>query len=121
MTWKPESPSTFCKFDLNTAISTAVEYGGPGKLNRLKHTFKSSNGKTQGDLPFPESAPLIFPELDAVAATGSESQVRKLKKKDFVTDYFDRRSQAKFVGLPCIPQVPLMPPFPPLTPSLSAI
>ncbi|CEL02126.1 hypothetical protein ASPCAL03298 [Aspergillus calidoustus] len=96
MTWKPESPSTFCKFDLNTAISTAVEYGGPGKLNRLKHTFKSSNGKTQGDLPFPESAPLIFPELDAVAATGSESQVRKLKKKDFVTDYFDRRSQAKF-------------------------
>ncbi|KAL3484713.1 hypothetical protein BJX62DRAFT_248171 [Aspergillus germanicus] len=96
MTWKPESSSTFCKFDLNTAISTAVGHGGPGKLNKLMHTFKSSNGKTQGQLPFPESAPLIFPELDAVAAMGSDAQVKKLKKKDFVMDYFDRRSQAKF-------------------------
>ncbi|KAJ0421175.1 hypothetical protein BJY00DRAFT_282721 [Aspergillus carlsbadensis] len=100
MTWKPESSATFCKFDLNTAISTAVEQGGPGKLSKLKHTFKSANGRTQGALPFPESAPLIFPELDAVAAGGSEMQVRKLKKKDFVTDYFDRRSQAKFVRIP---------------------
>jgi hypothetical protein len=102
MTWKPESSSTFCRFDLNTAISTAVDHGGSGKLNKLKHTFQSSNGKTLGELPFPESAPLIFPELDAVAATGSDSQVRKLKKKDFVTDYFDRRSQAKFVRIACV-------------------
>ncbi|KAL2818582.1 hypothetical protein BJX63DRAFT_57809 [Aspergillus granulosus] len=96
MTWEPGSSSTFCKFDLNTAISTAVEHGGPGMLNKLKHTFKASNGATHGELPFPQTAPLIFPQLDALAASGSNPQVKKLKKKDFVADYFDRRSQAKF-------------------------
>ncbi|KAL2843730.1 hypothetical protein BJY01DRAFT_215453 [Aspergillus pseudoustus] len=96
MTWQPESASTFCRFDLNTAISSAVEHGGPGMLNKLKHTFKSSNGATQGNIAFPQTAPLIFPELDALAATGSDSQVKKLSRKDFVTDYFDRRGQARF-------------------------
>ncbi|KAL3463511.1 hypothetical protein BJX64DRAFT_116334 [Aspergillus heterothallicus] len=97
MTWEPESSSTFYRFDLNTAISTAVEHGGPSKLSKLKHKFKSSSGATQGNLPFPETAPLIFPELDALAATATEGQVKKkLTRKEFVGDYFDRRSQAKF-------------------------
>ncbi|KAL2832817.1 hypothetical protein BDW59DRAFT_138721 [Aspergillus cavernicola] len=96
MTWDSESSSTFSRFDLNTAISTAVDHGGPGKLNKLRHTFKSSDGKSHGELPFPEVAPLVFPGLDAVAATGSQSKVKSLKKRDFVADYFDRRSQAEF-------------------------
>ncbi|KAL4871220.1 hypothetical protein BDV12DRAFT_164426 [Aspergillus spectabilis] len=97
MTWDSESSSTFSRFDLNTAISTAVDHGRPGKLNKMRHKFKSSDGKSQGNNPFPESAPLIFPDLDAVAAAGSEAKLKSLKnKKDFVADYFDRRSQAQF-------------------------
>ncbi|KAL4814454.1 hypothetical protein BDW67DRAFT_186656 [Aspergillus spinulosporus] len=96
MTWEPESDATFRKFDLNTAISTAVEQGGPGTLNKLKHKLKSSHGKTHNELPLPESAPLVFPELDAIAASGSETQIKNLKKREFIADYFDRRGQAKF-------------------------
>ncbi|KAL5334905.1 hypothetical protein BJX70DRAFT_391056 [Aspergillus crustosus] len=97
MTWDSESSSTYSRFDLTTAISTAVDGGGPGKLNKMKHKFKSSDGKTQGSLPFPESAPLIFPDLDAVAAGGLEAQKKSLQnRKDFVANYFDRRSQAQF-------------------------
>ncbi|KAL4880132.1 hypothetical protein BJY04DRAFT_80935 [Aspergillus karnatakaensis] len=96
MTWDSSSSSTFSRFDLNTAISTAVEHGGPGKLNKMRHKFKSSDGKTHGNLPFPESAPLVFPELDAAAAAGSEAKIKSLKKRDFVADYFDRRGQAQF-------------------------
>ncbi|KAL4746504.1 hypothetical protein BDW72DRAFT_197632 [Aspergillus terricola var. indicus] len=96
MTWEPESDATFRKFDLNTAISTAVDQGGPGTLNKLKHRLKSSHGKTHNELPFPEFAPLVFPSLDAVAASGSEAQIENLKKREFLADYFDRRGQAKF-------------------------
>ncbi|KAL5001373.1 hypothetical protein BDV10DRAFT_192289 [Aspergillus recurvatus] len=96
MTWEPKSDAMFKKFDLNTAISTAVDQGGPGIFNKLKHKLKSSHGKTQNELPFPESAPLIFPDLDAVAASGSETKIKDLKKRDFLADYFDRRGQAKF-------------------------
>ncbi|KAL4788598.1 hypothetical protein BJX76DRAFT_353044 [Aspergillus varians] len=98
MTWDAESSSTFSRFDLNTAVSTAVEHGGPGTMNKLRHKFKSSDGKTHGELPFPECAPLIFPDLDALAAAGdgSKSKVKRLKRKDFVADYFDRRERAAF-------------------------
>ncbi|KAL4777273.1 hypothetical protein BDW60DRAFT_660 [Aspergillus nidulans var. acristatus] len=96
MTWEPESDTTFRRFDLKTAISTAVERGGPGTLNKLKHKLKSSHGKTHNELPFPESAPLVFPKLDAVAASGSETQIKNLTKREFLADYFDRRGQAKF-------------------------
>ncbi|KAL4899607.1 hypothetical protein BDW74DRAFT_163221 [Aspergillus multicolor] len=96
MTWEPESTATIQRFDLNTAISTAVEGGGVGTLNKLRHKYKSSHGRTQNELPFPESAPLIFPGLDVVAMTGSENEIKKLKKREFLADYFDRRGQAKF-------------------------
>lgn len=100
MTWKPESPSAIERFDLNSAISTAIDGGGPGILKMMKHTFKSSDGMTYGGLPFPESAPLIFPDLDELAAQGGDLDA-KLKKsnshREFVGDYWDRRSQAKFV------------------------
>lgn len=97
MTWEPESDATFRRFDLDAAISTTVEQGAPGTLNKLKHKLKSSHGKTRNELPFPELAPLVFPELDAVAASGSETQIKNLRKRDFLADCFDRRGQAKFV------------------------
>ncbi|KAL4971918.1 hypothetical protein BDW66DRAFT_155203 [Aspergillus desertorum] len=34
--------------------------------------------------------------LDAIAASGSESEIKNIKKREFLADYFDRRGQAKF-------------------------
>ncbi|KKK26899.1 hypothetical protein ARAM_001233 [Aspergillus rambellii] len=99
MTWDPESSSTFTQFNLNTTISTAVEHGGPGFTNKLKHKLKSSDGKTAGELPFPEAAPLIFPDLDDdLGSNAAEGKLKGTKKrKEFVDNYLDRRSQAKFI------------------------
>ncbi|KAF9882678.1 hypothetical protein FE257_005652 [Aspergillus nanangensis] len=100
MTWKPDSDAAVSSFNMNTAISTSMDQGGAGFFNKMKHTFKSSNGKPYGDGAFPESAPLIFPGLDELAQQGSQG-ADKLKqtesgKRAFVGDYFDRRSQAAF-------------------------
>ncbi|KAF7596539.1 hypothetical protein BBP40_001413 [Aspergillus hancockii] len=46
MTWNPESSSTMTSFDLNSAIATSMEHGGPGVINKMKHKLKSSHGET---------------------------------------------------------------------------
>ncbi|KAB8228259.1 uncharacterized protein BDW43DRAFT_304070 [Aspergillus alliaceus] len=100
MTWKPESSSTIASFDLNSTVATSIEHGGPAPFNKMKHLFKSSHGNTYGDMPFPETAPLIFPDLDHLAAQGDEGATKiksaNSSRREFVADYFDRRSQAQF-------------------------
>lgn len=69
---------------------------------KVKHAMQSSNGKTYGELEFPEVAPLTFPALDDLAGqTGEEAQRKrdKIKKaKGFADDYMDRRAVAKYVS-----------------------
>ncbi|GKZ91597.1 hypothetical protein AnigIFM59636_004232 [Aspergillus niger] len=100
MTWKPGSDSPYATFDMNSTISTAIEHGGAGLMNKVRHKLKSSDAKTHGTLPFSECAPLIFPDLDELAEHRGDNQ-SKLKgakrRKEFVSDYWDRRSQAKFM------------------------
>ncbi|OOO05728.1 hypothetical protein OAory_01072440 [Aspergillus oryzae] len=100
MTWKPESSSTVTSFDLNSTVATSLDHGGSGAYNKMKHMFKSSHGNTYGDMPFPETAPLIFPDLDELAAQGVDGEARiksaKSSRREFVADYLDRRSQAQF-------------------------
>ncbi|PYH30616.1 uncharacterized protein BO87DRAFT_366698 [Aspergillus neoniger CBS 115656] len=100
MTWKPGSDSPYATFDMNSTISAAIEHGGAGLMNKVRHRLKSSDAKTHGVLPFSECAPLIFPDLDELAEHRGDNQ-SKLKgtkrRKEFVSDYWDRRSQAKFM------------------------
>ncbi|KAH8430969.1 uncharacterized protein LDX57_008631 [Aspergillus melleus] len=100
MTWKPESDSPCVSFDLNSAISNSVDHGGSGWMNKMKHKYKSSDGKTYGNLPFPETAPLVFPDLDELAVQSPDAE-KKLKeansRRAFVAHYLDRRGQAEFV------------------------
>ncbi|KAK1146822.1 hypothetical protein N8T08_002583 [Aspergillus melleus] len=100
MTWKPESDSPCVSFDLNSAISNSVDHGGSGWMNKMKHKYKSSDGKTYGNLPFPETAPLVFPDLDELAAQSPDAE-KKLKeansRRAFMADYLDRRGQAEFI------------------------
>lgn len=55
-----------------------------------------------GPLKFPESTPLVFPELDRVASNGNPEQTKKigkyLKFRKLVAEYYDRRAQAEYVS-----------------------
>lgn len=100
MTWDPEladTPST--TIDLNSFISKAADGGGSDKLGRLRHKFKSSDGKAYGNI-FPEVAPLVFPQIDQLASNkDAQKKFANLKrKKEFVGGYLDKRAQAKFVS-----------------------
>ena len=68
-------------------------------LSRLHHRFKSSDGKSYGNM-FPEVAPLIYPELDQLQLDKSAGEkLSKMKKrKEFVGEYLDKRAQAKFAS-----------------------
>lgn len=106
MTWNPElsdAPST--TVDLDSLISKASNGGSSDMLGRLQHKFKSSDGKTYGNI-FPEVAPLIFPQIDELAGDqDAEKKLSKMKKKkEFVAKYMDKRAQAKFVS--CLDTVP---------------
>ena len=106
MTWNPElSDAPFTTVDLDSVISKAANGGSSDMLGRLQHKFKSSDGKTYGNI-FPEVAPLIFPQIDELAADqDAEKKLSKMKKKkEFVAKYMDKRAQAKFVS--CLDTVP---------------
>ncbi|KAJ5642454.1 hypothetical protein N7490_006454 [Penicillium lividum] len=100
MTWNPEladTPST--TVDLNSLISRATGGGSTDMLGRLQHKYKSSDGKGYGNI-FPQVAPLIFPEIEQlVSDPNAEKKLSKMKKKgQFVTNYMDKRAQAKFIA-----------------------
>lgn len=94
VTWNPEDSNRECSVDFQ---SIAAKYAS-GKSSRLR----SSNGKTYGEFEWPETAPLIYPGLDAIANRSDDEAKAKTsslkKKRAFVEDYMDRRAQAKFVS-----------------------
>ncbi|KIV79222.1 hypothetical protein PV11_06792 [Exophiala sideris] len=55
--------------------------------------FRTSSGKTYGDVELPEAAPLVFPKLDELP---DHQRNNKMNKTGFLDDYLDRRAQAKF-------------------------
>ena len=83
MSYKPQSknPDDIVDFNQNVLESAA----------RKRNKLSSSSGK---DMELPESAPLIFPGLDAM--TGQQKE--ELSKMASMADYFDRRAQAQFVS-----------------------
>ena len=61
--------------------------------------FRTVNaGRSYGAIEMPDSAPLVFPDLDEVARTQDPAKANKLKSRmAFVTDYYDKRAQASYV------------------------
>lgn len=111
MTWKPSDPSltTNVDFNLDSTITSAAAssstQGGPSSfsLGKLSRRMQSSSGATTFE--FPQTAPLIFPALDDLAAStagDSEAEARKQsavsRGGSFVADYMDRRAVAKWAG-----------------------
>ncbi|KAF3767517.1 hypothetical protein M406DRAFT_345484 [Cryphonectria parasitica EP155] len=108
MTWKPSDPSmlTDVDFNLGSKISsaTSTSEGQQGStLGKLRHRMQASSGTSSFE--FPETAPLIFPALDELAASRSEDPDAEAKKQNavkrggqFLQDYLDRRAVAKWAG-----------------------
>ncbi|KAH8695583.1 hypothetical protein BGW36DRAFT_361273 [Talaromyces proteolyticus] len=96
MTWDPNSLSSRVNMGVNTTIKNSVS-----NQNKTMHNFHSSYGTTT-QFEFMQTAELVFPGLDYIAAApGEEAKGIKSKLKRsklFVSEYMDRKAQAKFVG-----------------------
>lgn len=100
MTYKPEQKASHEQVDISKTITKSITPSDSKVREQLKG-LKLSSGKTYGELEMPESAPLIFPALDAVAASPDQDGKKQSKFKNsskFVTDYLDRRAQASYVS-----------------------
>ncbi|KAJ5106872.1 hypothetical protein N7456_003547 [Penicillium angulare] len=65
---------------------------------RMKH-YRLYSGQTKGELELPESAPLIFPDVDRAAIRvrdGLEPKSKFQESRTWARDYIDRKSQGEF-------------------------
>lgn len=97
MTWDSTSFNARTNVAINTTIQDTMNSRGS-----MSHKFQSSNGVTNG-MESMQTAELIFPGLDFLAAVTKDEQKGFKKKMErgklFVDDYMDRKAQAKFVSL----------------------
>lgn len=69
---------------------------------KIKDNMKFTTGKTYTEMELLASAPLIFPDLDAVADADEDTEAAKKKQNffkkssKFVSEYLDRRAQAEY-------------------------
>ena len=103
MTYKPEQTADHEQIDISKAIVKSITPAESKMREQMKH-LKLSSGKAYGELEMVESAPLIFPALDAAAAAaegqGGKKQSSLNKGSKFVANYLDRRAQASYVRPP---------------------
>jgi hypothetical protein len=119
MMYKPESSATLESVNVADTVVSGVETPTNVVRKQLRQ-MRLASGTTHGDLEMPESAPLVFPGLDAIgsavggAARGTDdSQFSKFKqKRKWVSDYYDRRSRAEFVSTYTHSFPPVRPPSP---------
>ncbi|KAL2041759.1 hypothetical protein N7G274_005543 [Stereocaulon virgatum] len=102
MSYKPErSAFSSAQVDISHTITSSVtkpeSMGG-----KIKDNMKFTTGKTYTEMELPASAPLIFPDLDAVADADEDTKDAKKKQNffkkssKFVSEYLDRRAQAEY-------------------------
>ena len=104
MKYAPGERASHESVNLSQSLLTSLE---PSKLTikRQLNSMRSSSGKTYGELEMPEAAPLVFPDLDAVAAANEADGKKKISikaKGAFIATYMDKRAQASYVGSPLL-------------------
>ncbi|KAJ5108567.1 hypothetical protein N7456_005242 [Penicillium angulare] len=80
------------------ALTNNTPQMGEGWWKRNTKKIRETDGKTKGDVQLPESAPLVYPYLDAALERSGEPP-QGFKKKmgaagEWVQDYMDRKSHA---------------------------
>lgn len=104
MTWKPSDASIITSVDFNLGSTMAkATPDTSGVFAKLKHRIQPSHGASSFE--FPETAPLIFPTIDELAASTSGNPEIEAKKQhafkrggQFLVDYTDRRAVAKWAS-----------------------
>ena len=98
MTWNPNTNQRIQQVDITSSIASRSDAGPGLSLS----SFRSSDGKTYGEWEFPETAPLIFPALDQLAAQtsaeGEKKQGEIAKKMKVAAEYWDKRATAQYVS-----------------------
>lgn len=100
MSYKP-SRTKFSSAPTDISHSIVKSADVEGLTNKFTNNLKFSAGKSHGEVEMPESAPLIFPALDAAmsdqnpeAAAKKQNAFKKSGK--FIAEYMDRRAQAEY-------------------------
>jgi hypothetical protein len=114
MTWKPETASrltdVYMDNGIQSAVSAAASGSSQGVFSKVTNRLKASSAESS--FQSPETAPLVFPALDAlaersmpsVAAVDDDTATPPKKPNSFkrygkfVDDYLDRRALAKWAG-----------------------
>jgi hypothetical protein len=119
MTWKPETASrltdVYMDNGVQNAVSAAASGSSQGVLSKVTNRLKASSAESS--FQWPETAPLLFPALDALAerstppaaaaaldidggaTTAPPKKPNSFKRYGkFVDDYLDRRALAKWAG-----------------------
>ncbi|KAJ9609002.1 hypothetical protein H2200_006773 [Cladophialophora chaetospira] len=89
MAYQPESDQIVQDIDMNTNVLTSIASREGANRSR----FANAAGKTR-EVEIPESAPLIFPELDALPDSEKENIFKRGSKN--LGNYFDHKAQANF-------------------------
>ncbi|KAJ5908467.1 hypothetical protein N7495_001149 [Penicillium taxi] len=98
------------KLDINqTAAKYSQRDPEMSKLKKGLRDIRLTSGKTHGEIELPESAALVYPDLDRIVANAIEDQsngkgkttsagsLEKLKSAGvWVQDYLDRKAQAEY-------------------------
>jgi len=90
MTYKPNSDDADLTVDVNTNVLKSVYARNGGDRSK----FRTASGKTHGDAELPESAPLIFPALEAADPERKKNAFKRAGA--FIGDYQDRKARAQF-------------------------
>ncbi len=101
MKYAPEARSSHESADLSQTLLKSLN-PSESTIKKQFNSLRGSSGKTYGELEMPEAAPLVFPELDALAASNETDGKKKssLKKKGaFIATYMDKRAQASYVSI----------------------
>lgn len=101
MTWKPSRPGemlTMASFETSSVAASAAASSDTGGFKKLKHKLDPSNGVSF--LEWAETAPLIFPGLDELAADGGQAKKQNALERSstFIEEYLDRRARARWAG-----------------------
>ena len=110
MTFKPDRPmDRVINTNVNDATSMALTKSlspPTSSLTANLRTIRLSSGVSKGEMSLPDSAPLIYPALDAAAVSAASTDQALPEKKQnalksssgFLADYLDRRAQAEYAG-----------------------
>ena len=103
MTFKPDAaailPTNISSTDQAFA-KVPADLSSSSTLTQNLAKLKLTSGATTGEVSLPESAPLIYPALETLAAQAPNGEkISSLKQSSaFMASYFDRRAQAIYTS-----------------------